>query len=151
MRLNGLQLAKELLRQIKGMDIVICEDCKKDLPIQIHHNDKNYLNNNYKNLSLLCRDCHLKAHHGNFQRNSSSNELIIYPRGFNLILKETINIKDKIKKKKKYQNRNEKEIMLEMYNTQKVFMSIVRVEDLLKKLHIDKDKYNKLNKTKIDI
>jgi len=63
-RLNGIQLAQEILRQVKGLDIVKCELCEETQKIEIHHIDNNPNNNKIANLILLCWSCHKKAHFG---------------------------------------------------------------------------------------
>lgn len=51
-----------------------CELCNKNKKImQIHHIDKNRLNNSMRNLVLLCKECHLEIH--NIER--KINKLLI--------------------------------------------------------------------------
>lgn len=40
----------------------VCDSCGTDKRIEIHHIDKNYKNNDIKNLQPLCKKCHMKLH-----------------------------------------------------------------------------------------
>ena len=39
-----------------------CEICNKTNCLELHHKDKNYLNNNPDNWQVLCSDCHIEQH-----------------------------------------------------------------------------------------
>lgn len=49
--------------KLNKKDIEHCQNCKKKLEkINIHHIDKNRLNNNMENLMILCTSCHNAIH-----------------------------------------------------------------------------------------
>ena len=43
----------------------ICEKCKTDKKICVHHKDHNPWNENRDNLQILCMSCHMKYHASN--------------------------------------------------------------------------------------
>lgn len=62
----GRQYAERFIERLK-IDKV-CFNCKSDISVDVHHIDKNTSNNDPKNLQVLCRYCHVKAH-----KNPTSN------------------------------------------------------------------------------
>lgn len=59
---NGTGSFRKEIR-LSGIDLKHCQDCKKEiLKINIHHIDKNRLNNELKNLKILCTKCHNFIH-----------------------------------------------------------------------------------------
>lgn len=66
---NGLSRAtvarksKSTLLKVKR-DLHTCERCgyKRDIPLPVHHKDRNRSNNNDSNLEVLCVSCHNKEH-----------------------------------------------------------------------------------------
>lgn len=53
-----------------GRSLNICEICGKTYEnrrkVQPHHKDRNRSNNKPDNLIVLCKSCHVKAHHNNY-------------------------------------------------------------------------------------
>jgi len=49
-------------RETKYRDMGICEICKKQTAILLHHKDLNNSNDDISNLQRLCSVCHLKQH-----------------------------------------------------------------------------------------
>jgi len=72
-RVNNSQLAKEILAEHKGLDVVKCELCGEIEKIQIHHIDSTPTNSKIANLILLCQKCHHKAHSGCFGKNKDNS------------------------------------------------------------------------------
>ena len=52
------------LQRIQAENFILCESCKKNKGIQVHHIDKNMKNNKLENLELLCKSCHILKHYG---------------------------------------------------------------------------------------
>jgi len=48
-------------------DNYICQICRRNDKLSVHHIDKNKLNNNINNLVTLCFSCHSKLHRGGFR------------------------------------------------------------------------------------
>ena len=73
--INGRAVYRDLLER-KG-DIKVCVMCKESNKIVLvaHHIDHNRQNNNTKNLTWLCRNCHFLVHHYN-EEASRFNEII---------------------------------------------------------------------------
>lgn len=61
-KVKSYQALKIRLLKIKGK---VCERCgyKKYEILQIHHKDKNRLNNDINNLELICPNCHFEEHY----------------------------------------------------------------------------------------
>lgn len=60
---HGMGSYRNILKR-EGRDAV-CELCgmKDERVIEVHHKDKNRMNNSVTNLAWLCRNCHYIAHH----------------------------------------------------------------------------------------
>jgi len=52
--------AREILLNFLGNK---CQICGSDIRLELHHVDKNRSNNEIQNIKLLCKKCHVKAHH----------------------------------------------------------------------------------------
>ncbi len=50
-----------------------CELCNNINSLDIHHKDRNKLNNNTDNLQVLCRSCHTKEHRNNDDWNKQNH------------------------------------------------------------------------------
>ena len=60
---------KELLKQFVNY---ICETCHKKFEskdLRVHHINRHYLGglDNFRNLQVICKDCHEKIHYGEFR------------------------------------------------------------------------------------
>ena len=66
--LYGIEFNKELKQFIKDRDFKMCQtpNCMNDKNLCVHHIDYNKKNNDPKNLTTLCRNCHSKT---NYNRN----------------------------------------------------------------------------------
>lgn len=61
-RLNKQKGKKEILKKALKTYWIYCQRCKIYKAIIVHHINKNKKDNKLKNLSLLCRRCHMKVH-----------------------------------------------------------------------------------------
>ncbi len=50
---------REMLLSLLGDE---CEKCHSRENLELHHRDRNRLNNDIRNIQLLCRECHLGVH-----------------------------------------------------------------------------------------
>ncbi len=50
---------REMLLSLLGDE---CEKCHSRETLELHHRDRNRLNNDIRNIQLLCRVCHLGVH-----------------------------------------------------------------------------------------
>lgn len=57
---NGIITGKRVLLETKK----VCEKCRGNKNLNVHHKDGNRKNNNLSNLLLLCKSCHSKEHRG---------------------------------------------------------------------------------------
>ena len=53
--------AREIAYLVLGREYK-CERCGSTRNVDVHHKDRNHLNNTPENLELLCRSCHMKEH-----------------------------------------------------------------------------------------
>lgn len=60
--INSHRLREKLIRD--GYKEKRCEKCKliewqgQEIPLELHHSDGNHMNNEFKNLKILCPNCH---------------------------------------------------------------------------------------------
>ena len=53
--------ARQILDQV-GRNLRVCQNCGSSYRVSVHHQNKNPFDNHIENLSVLCSDCHSKAH-----------------------------------------------------------------------------------------
>ncbi len=51
-----------VLKQVVKEHFVCCELCCKYRSVEVHHINKNRLDNRLENLNMLCKWCHIKVH-----------------------------------------------------------------------------------------
>lgn len=67
--INASKLRRILIRD--GFKEEKCECCGlsewmgKPIPLELHHKDFNHYNNDIKNITILCANCHMQAHNYN--------------------------------------------------------------------------------------
>ena len=63
--LKRKRLIEEGLKEEKCECCGLSEWMNKPIPLELHHKDFNYYNNNLDNLQILCSNCHMQAHNYN--------------------------------------------------------------------------------------
>ncbi len=75
-----IEIPKEIEAQVQFVSDRTCCVCRvKGKPFQIHHIDENPANNDFKNLAVLCLECHNETQiRGGFGRRLNADQVILY-------------------------------------------------------------------------